>query len=438
MCKPGVLQACERQNSENTLNINLFDAAKFTAGCVLVCRAVSIIISNYGESMTETRKIMIVAGESSGDTHAAKLVRQFIDLEPETKFEFFGAAGPKMREVGVEAVVRSDNLSVVGLAEIGRALPIFLRAFRELKNAAVHRRPDAVILVDFPEFNLKLAKALKKLGLLVIYYISPQLWAWRKYRISAMKKYIDLMITILPFEKEWYARNGFARVEYVGSPLSREVRVDVSKTDFCRNHGLEVASPIIALLPGSRSKEIAPILPVMIDAAAEIRAKRSEVQFIVAAANQQNGKQIAKLLARSSPTLEVKVILNETYDLLNAADAAAIASGTATMEAGIIGTPMVVVYKTSKLNYRLFEPMIDVEHYGLINLIAEERVAVELIQHDFTASATAAELSRLLEPSANATARSQLKAAADKLGHGGASKRAAEAILGKIDATQSL
>ena len=155
-----------------------------------------------------TRKIMIVAGEMSGDLHAAKLADALRLADPTQEYVFFGAAGPKMRDIGVEPIVRSDGLSIVGLAEIGRALPMFLRASKTLKNAAAARKPDAVILVDFPDFNLKLAKALKKQGMTIIYYISPQLWAWRRYRISTVKKYVDLMLTILPFEKDWYAEHG--------------------------------------------------------------------------------------------------------------------------------------------------------------------------------------------------------------------------------------
>ncbi len=182
--------------------------------------------------MVKRYKIMIVAGETSGDAHAAKLVKAMRELLPETNFEFFGAVGQRLRTVGVEAVVNADDLSVVGLPEIAKALPTFLKAFRELKNAAVEREADAVILVDFPDFNLKLAKALKKRGLKVIYYISPQLWAWRKYRIRTIHDCVDLLITILPFEKDWYAKRGVYNVEYVGSPLAKKFTPICQRTSF--------------------------------------------------------------------------------------------------------------------------------------------------------------------------------------------------------------
>lgn len=380
--------------------------------------------------MKNIRKIMIVAGEASGDGHAAKLVNALRAIEPDTDFDFFGAAGPAMRSAGVRAVVQADELSIVGLAEIGRALPMFLRAARELKKAAIIEKPDVAILIDFPEFNLKVARTLKKQGIRVVYYISPQLWAWRKYRIGTVRKYIDLMLTILPFERDWYARRGVGHVEYVGSPLVREVHPDKTKADFCHEHGLDPAAPVIGLLPGSRHTEIVRILPVMIAAAAEIAATAPDTQFLIAAADERTAAEITRILGKRTFAGErLKVICRETYDLINAADAAAVASGTATLEAGIIGTPMVVVYRTSRLNYKLFEPIIDVPHYGLINLIAEERLAKELIQDEFTSSNTAAELIRLLDPSENASMRERLKLAVGKLGHGGASRRAAEAIL---------
>ena len=393
--------------------------------------------------MTEkTRKIMIVAGEMSGDLHAAKLVAALRAADPDRQYEFFGSAGPRMRDVGIEAIVRSDGLSIVGLAEIGRALPMFLRASRALKRAASSRKPDAVILVDFPDFNLKLAKALKKQGLTIIYYISPQLWAWRTYRVSTIKKYIDLMITILPFEKDWYAKQGVTHVEYVGSPLAREAHVDKSKDEFCRGHGLDPSKPVISLLPGSRHKEIVRILPVMLGSAIKIASDRPDIQFVTAMASNRHRKDVELVLRkakenhRTLPNIN-KIVEGETYNALNAADAAAVTSGTATLETGIIGTPMVIVYKTSTINYSLLEPLISVPHYGLINLIAGERLAKELIQQDLTEETLSEELLRLLQPDVNAAVREKLRHAADKLGHGGASKRAAEAILRLIETRAS-
>lgn len=388
--------------------------------------------------MGTKRKIMIVAGEASGDAHAAKLVQALRAAEPVTEFSFFGSAGPNMREDGVEAIVNADGLSIVGLAEIGRALPIFLRAARDLKKAAIERKPDVIVLVDFPDFNLKLAKFLSKRGFTVVYYISPQIWAWRSYRSSTVRKYVDLLITILPFEQEWYARKGIHHVEYVGNPLAREVHSELTREEFCADNDFDPSRPNIALLPGSRHTEIVRILPVMLDAAIRVADALPGVQFTISAASLNARRDIEKVLAgRSVAGLTVRVIEGQTYSALQAADAAAVTSGTATLETGIIGTPMAIVYKTSGINYSLLEPLISVEHYGLINLIAGERVAKELIQHEFTCELLAAELLRLLEPSTNSKVRDQLKAATSKLGHGGASKRAASAILGLINSRAS-
>lgn len=388
--------------------------------------------------MKDLQKVMIVAGEASGDAHGAKLVREMIAMFSPGQIEFFGAAGQRMREAGVDPIVRADELSIVGLLEIGRALPMFLRAFRDLKRAANERQPDVVVLVDFPDFNLKLAKWLKKSGFKVVYYISPQLWAWRKYRIRTIKKFVDLVLTILPFEKPWYADNGVHHVEYVGSPLTKEIHSNVSKEEFCKNHGLDSTRPIISLLPGSRHKEIVRILPIMLEAASTIQRAEPAIQFLVAIASDRKESEVydavAQLTAKGLKKPNSLILVeHQTYDALNASDAAAITSGTATLEAGILGTPMAIVYKTSALNYKLLRPLISVEHFGLINLIAEKRIAKELIQGDLTVQALAIELERLLEPSVNAEARAELAVAADKLGHGGASKRAAESILRLID-----
>lgn len=373
--------------------------------------------------MSEPRDpVLIVAGEASGDLHAAKLVNEMASLGD---FAFFGSAGEKMRAAGVDPVVQADGLSIVGLLEIGRALPMFWGVYRKLIAAAEQRDAKLAILVDFPDFNMKLAKALKKRGLTVVYYISPQLWAWRKYRIKTIRKYVDLLISILPFEKEWYQKNGVDHVEYVGNPLAMEVHADSSREEFCERYGLDPSRPMVSLLPGSRTAEIARILPPLIQTAELMSAKRPDLQFVVAL---PKGKLSRKIDAPD----EVKWIAGETFDALNASDAAAITSGTATLEAGIIGTPMAIVYKTSAINYKLLRPLIDVEHFGLINLIAGKRVAAELIQDDLTPETLSAELFRLLEPSVNAEVRADLAAAADRLGHGGASKRAAEAIISLI------
>jgi lipid-A-disaccharide synthase len=392
---------------------------------------------NVCSMINDKCSMMIVAGEASGDAHAAKLVRALRELAPDVDFEFFGSAGHHLRDAGVEAIVNADNLSIVGLPEIARALPMFWKTFQTLKQEALKRKPDAVVLVDFPDFNLKLAKSLKKQNLKIIYYISPQLWAWRKHRARTIRDAVDLLITILPFEKDWYAQQGISHVEYVGNPLAREVCSKLSKEEFCAKHGLDAGKPVVALLAGSRGKEIARVLPVLLETAALMSEKNPELQFVIAAAKNRKLSEIETIIEKVKQKMPetLKIVQNETHEALNAADAAAVTSGTATLETAIIGTPMAIVYKTSALNYKILRPLINVEHFGLINLIARERLAAELIQDDFTKEALSKELFRLLEPETNKQMREKLKETADTLGHGGASKRAAEAILKQLRIT---
>lgn len=376
---------------------------------------------------------MIVAGEASGDSHAARLVNA-IERQHNNAVNFFGSAGPKMRDAGVEAIVRADELSVMGIAEIGSSLPMFYRAFRTLKDEAAKRKPDVAVLVDFPDFNLRLAKKLKKRGIKVVYYISPQLWAWRSYRIRTIRKYVDLMLTILPFERDWYLANGVEHVEYVGNPLVREVHASVSREAFRAANGIADDDALIALLPGSRRTEIHRILPDMVNAAKLIAGERPQTKFVIASAAHVISEQIVAMLHELDPEkqLDLRLVEGETYDALNSCDAAAITSGTATLEAGILNVPMAVVYKASSANYRLLEPLINAEHYALVNLLARRRIVAELMQGDLTPRSLADELLRLLDPTENSKVRSELSTAAAQLGEGGASDRAASHILALI------
>ncbi|MCS6873605.1 MAG: lipid-A-disaccharide synthase [Pyrinomonadaceae bacterium] len=383
------------------------------------------------------KRLMIVVGEASGDALAARLVRRLRELSEE-KIEFFGATGKNLRACGVETIVDADELSVVGVLEIALSLPMFLRAFKRLKQEALLRKPDALILVDFPDFNLKLAKALKKRGLKVIYYISPQIWAWRGYRIKAIRKFVDLLLVILPFEKQWYFERGIHHVEYVGNPLVGEVFASCSKEQFCSKHGLDPNKPIIAFLAGSRQKELSRILPVMIETAEIMHRRNREIQFVNALAPTRRIEEVQKAknsVLRKLNNLNASLITvyGETYDALNASDVAAVTSGTATLEAAIIGTPLVVVYKTSSLNYKLLRPLIDVPHFSLVNLIAGKRLVTELIQDEFTPEKLSEELFFLLEKPNNEKMRMELKNIVATLGQGGAALNAARAILNFLE-----
>jgi lipid-A-disaccharide synthase len=381
----------------------------------------------------ESLRLMFVAGEESGDAHAAALVRALRERAPDARFEFFGSTGARMREAGVEPVVREDDLAITGLLEIARALPRFLAAYRALKREAFERRPDAVVLVDWPDFNLRLARALRRRGLRVIYYISPQLWAWRSHRVRQVRRDVDLMLTILPFEKVWYRSRGVAHVEFVGHPLAERARPQTTRAEFCARHELDPARPTVALLPGSRRKEFERILPVMLDAVALVSQKIPGAQFVVALASRRSPDEARRIIAAhpEASTLAplVRVAHDETREALAAADAAAVCSGTATLEAALLSTPLVAVYKESALNWHTLGRLITVEHYGLVNLVAGERIAPELMQDDFTGPSLARELLALLDPSNNERTRARLREATARLGEGGASQRAADAVL---------
>lgn len=368
---------------------------------------------------------MIVAGEPSGDAHAAALVKA---LREHADLELFGATGPLMRDAGVETVVNSDELAIMGIVEVGRVFPKFLRAFRQLKAAAIERTPDAVILVDWPEFNLRLASALHRRGLKVIYYISPQLWAWRPRRVNKIKRDVDLLLSILPFEVDWYNQHNVDHVAFVGHPLSGEVNARYGREEFCRRNDLDPSRPIVSFLPGSRHKELHRILPPMLDAIEQLHKARPDVQAVVVLAPSRTEAEARAILSKSS-FYHIKVVQHQTREALAASYAAAIASGTATLEAALLETPMVIVYKESTINWHTLGRLITVSHYGLVNLVAGEELATELMQKDLTGENLTGKLLQLLDPKTNKAMRERLHQVAHKLGEPGASSRAAKLIL---------
>lgn len=378
--------------------------------------------------------LMIVAGEPSGDAHAAALVTALREAAPNLQLQFFGATGPLMRAAGVETVVNSDELAIFGIVEVTRVFPKFLRAFRALKKAALERRPDAVILVDWPEFNLRLAKVLHRRGLRVIYYISPQVWAWRSYRVKQIRRDVDLLLSILPFEVDWFAQHDMKHVEYAGHPLAGKVVARYDRAEFCRLNNLDPARPIVALLPGSRVKELARILPPMIEGAAILAASQPQIQFVLVVAPSRSRAEVERILEplNAKPNLcvpDLRVVEQQTREALAAADAAAIGSGTATLEAALLNTPMVIVYKESAINWHTLGRLIHGDHFGLPNIIAGRRIVTELMQNDLTGKQLADEIVSLLDPERNQLVRSHLLDVRHQLGESDASKHAAERVL---------
>ena len=325
-------------------------------------------------------------------------------------------------------------MAIIGALEIARELPMFIRSFRALKREALRQRPDAVVLVDFPDFNLRLARSLSKSGIPVIYYISPQVWAWKRFRIRLIAKHVGLLLSILPFEKHFFGEFGFERVEYVGNPVAGEVAASVSRADFRKSLGIPAETPLISLLPGSRRVELKFMVPELLSAAEHVLKTRPDARFLMPLAPARSREEIvsaAESAGYGRQRLDelVEIVENSTYDALNASDAAAVTSGTATLEAGVIGTPLAVVYKASRLNYRLLRPFISIDTFGLVNLVAGKRIAKELIQDDLYAESLGEELLRLLDGEVNARARRELASVKAKLGGPDASARAAAAVM---------
>lgn len=386
--------------------------------------------------MNHSRKVsvLVVAGEASGDSHAAALVRAMRDAEPGSDFTFFGATGPALRAEGVETVVSADEFAIIGLPEVLRALPMFWEAFRRLKRAARERRPDVAVLVDFPEFNLKLATALKRLGVKVVYYISPQLWAWRSYRSRTIRLDVDRLLSILPFEPRWYADRGIRNVEFVGNPTVAELALPIPKESFCGEVGLSADRPLVALLPGSRAKEVVRILPTLLESAMRLGQSDPGIQFVVAMSPHRTEEDVDESFRRAGLARDcfggrLAVVFGRTVDAVGAADAAAVASGTATLETAVIGTPLAVVYRSTLLNYLLLKPLVKVDHIGLVNLIAGKRLAKEFLQGEFTPKAVADEITRLLGKEVNAGFRRELRNVTEGLRGHSASATAAKSVL---------
>ncbi|MEP7338189.1 MAG: lipid-A-disaccharide synthase [Acidobacteriota bacterium] len=376
--------------------------------------------------MADPTRLMIVAGEASGDKHGAKLAAALQALQPNLTFEFFGAGGDEMRAAGVETLVDAREVAIMGALEVARALPKFLRVFRRLRDAANERKPQLVVLIDWPEFNLRLAKRLRRDGHRVVYYISPQIWAWREYRIRGIRRNVEKMLVILPFERDYYRRQG-VEVEYVGHPLLDSVRVTATRDEFCSRYKLDSSKPLIALLPGSRHSELKHILPPLAETAARLHQTHPHFQFVLPLARTFAREEIAEAI-QSAPNIHL--IEQDTYNAVAAADLAVVASGTATLETAIIGTPLIVVYRASQLNWRIFHPLIRVPFVGMPNLIAGRQIAPELLQDDLNAPRLAKEIVSFLDdPARLAQARWDLAAVRDELGQANASERAAQQIL---------
>lgn len=374
--------------------------------------------------------ILISAGEASSDMYAARLAQA---IRKRTGARMFGMGGPRMAEAGVELIADYHEVAVVGITEVLHKIPTVVRVQNRLAREAARRKASLAILVDSPGTHLGVARRLKNRGIPVGYFIGPQVWAWRPGRVRVVKRLVNRMVVIFPFEEKFYADAGVP-VSYVGHPLVDVVHATMTRAEFMAQHGLEPHRPIVALLPGSRRKEIAQHYRTILEACAIIardHGTRGPVQFVHAAAPGIDLRAFADY--ELSMGIDIRHLRGQVYDVLGSADCAIVASGTATVEAALLGTPMVVIYRVAPLTAAILRRMVRTRDVGMVNLIAGRRVAPELIQDDFTPAKIAAEIGRLIDSSAaREEMRATLREVRAKLGSGGAIERAADIFCGML------
>jgi lipid-A-disaccharide synthase len=380
--------------------------------------------------------LLLSAGEASGDMYAARLATA---LKQRLDVAIFGMGGPQMRAAGVEIITDYSEVSVVGITEVFKRLPSLIRAMRHLVDEAQCRKPPLAILTDFPGFHLRLARKLRPKGIRNVYYICPQFWAWRPWRANLVRRRFAEALCIFHFEEKFYADAGVP-VKFIGHPLVGNVQVSLSRELFCEKYGLEEGCPIITILPGSRRGEIAHHLPVLVEALGEIRRRLSGPPEIVVAV--APGLDATRLETKLPADWHVRLITNDTYNALAAADLAIVSSGTATVETALLGKPMIVVYRLSPLTARLAKPLVKTKFFSMVNLIAGRAVVPELIQDDFTPQRLAAEVESLLSSSEEGKSRvAEMKRGLHDvqklLGPPGAVERAADEIVRLLLAAKS-
>ncbi|HEX3660057.1 MAG TPA: lipid-A-disaccharide synthase [Acidobacteriaceae bacterium] len=360
-----------------------------------------------------TPKIFLSAGEASGEHYGTLLIAALRQACPEA--EFFGLGGRRMEALGFQPIVRAEDVAVMGITEVVRHMPRIYREYRRLRRSIAEQNPAVAVLIDFPDVNLSLARHLHRQGVPVIYFVSPQLWAWKKYRIRSVQRYVDRMLTIFPFEERFYHDHG-VEAEFVGHPLAELAPPTIGREAFARQSGLDPAKTWIGMLPGSRGKEIRLNLPEMVRAAALLG---DNAEFLIPLAPTLTGPQrdhirgvLAELLKQHSRPPRMAFV-DDARATLHHARASIVASGTATVEAALIGNPFIVVYRISPVSYAIAKRVVDVPHVAMVNLIAGKRIVPELIQGDFTADQVVSHLRLLLE---NEQARARMQTGLRRVG----------------------
>ncbi len=381
-------------------------------------------------------KVMIIAGEASGDLHGANLVRAMLAERPGLSFS--GMGGKDLIDAGVDVLFDAKKIAVVGLAEVFSHLPDIFAAQKILKTALKEKRPALLILIDFPDFNLMLAKFAKKLGIPVFYYITPQVWAWRSGRVKTIASRVDQIGVILPFEEEFFRERGLD-AEYVGHPLLDSVHTSMSREEFCAEHNISNDDLLIGLLPGSRKKEISGLFPTLLQTAERLQKSNEsqrKIVFFVPLASTISKEEIRDNgLNEFGNGLDVRIIRENRYDMMAACDAAVVASGTVTLELALLETPMVVIYKVSNGTYKLGRLLVNknLTNFSLVNLIAGEEVVPELIQGDVNPERIEAELKAIIfDKLRRDNMLHGLAFVREKMGKAGASEKAAKLALSLI------
>lgn len=368
-------------------------------------------------------RVMMIAGEPSGDLHGSGVVRELKRRVP--ALDVYGVGGDRMRGEGFDVVHHISGLSFMGFVEVVKNLAVIRDLERTLHGLLEQRRPDVVVLIDYPGFNLRFARIVKRHRIRVLYYISPQVWAWHKGRVKKMRTLVDRMKVVFPFEVDIYRKEGID-VEFVGHPLAERIGSSMGREEFFSRNGFDPARKLLALLPGSRRQEVEKIFPTMMATAARLQGELGVQVAVGVAPNLGPG-----ILKQSLPAgAQVMLIEQATYDVMAHADAALVTSGTATLETGWFGTPMAVVYKTSPVTYTIGRALVGVPYIGLVNIVAGEKIVPEFVQHDMNVENLSNEMRhQLLDAEYAAGMRTKLSVIKTKLGHAGASARVAEGII---------
>lgn len=377
-----------------------------------------------------SKRIMVVAGEASGDMHAANFVRATHEMKPD--IQFYGMGSTHMQDAGTELLVDCSDIAVVGLIEVLAKYRTIMRALNQLKDSIRQEPPDLLVLVDYQEFNFKLATFAKEQGVKVLFYISPQVWAWRQHRVHKIGKIIDMMAVILPFEEKFY-HDANVPVRFVGNPLVDEARADKDKDTCLKEYGLDENHPVTGLFPGSRKGEIKRVLPVQLAAAERLHKDKPNLQFILPIAHTLDRDEFEACMQKYSH-LKVILVQDKPYNVMQCCDAIITASGTATLEIALMGIPNCITYKIAPLSYWILKRMVKIDDIGLVNIVAEKRIVQEFIQHDAEPEIIADEINRILDDeNYRENMITEMDKVREKLGKSGGSRNLAELALEMLE-----